>query len=126
MATVSEIVAAYRQYREKKKALASEQKAVMKTLDDKLEAMENWLGLQLQINGAESMRTDNGTVYTTHTSRVKIVDWETAQAYIESSGNLHMYERKLSAKAVEEFVDETHQDFPGTQFSKQANIRVKK
>jgi hypothetical protein len=126
MPTIEQAVSGYRKLRDQKKEVTDKHKEELAPYNDKMEKIENWLGLQLQTQKAESIKTAEGTVYTTKTSSVKIGDWETALHYIVEHGLFHMLERKLSPKDVAAFVEEEKSNFPGTTITNNTNVRVRK
>lgn len=126
MPTIEQAVSGYRKLRDQKKEVTDRHKEEVGPYNEKMEKIENWLGLQLQQQEAESIKTAEGTVYTTKTSSVKIGDWETALSYIIEHGLFHMLERKLSPKDIAAFVEEEQSDFPGTKITFNTNVRVRK
>ena len=126
MPTVEKAVAGYRQLRDIKTEIQARHREELKPVNEKMEKIENWLGLQLQQQKAESIKTSEGTVYTTRTSSVKIDDWDEALRYIKEHDLWHILERRLSSKEVATFVEEEERNFPGTEISFNTNVRVRK
>lgn len=125
-ATIDRVVLAYRTLRDQKKEMQDRHKEELKPLDDKMEILENHLHQQLLASGVESMKTENGTVYRTNLSSVKVGDWEVALEFIKSNNLWHMLEKRLAKAAVEEFVTGQGHNVPGTEITYVQKVNVRK
>jgi hypothetical protein len=124
MATVPDMVAAYRRIRDRKSEIKEAHVLELRPYNDKLEAIESWLAAQL--GDAESIKTDVGTAYKTITATVKVLDRQAALDYILESGSLHLLDLKFNVPAYEEHLLEHQVPVPGTSVARRQNIRVRK
>jgi hypothetical protein len=126
MATVNDVVAAYRQLRDKKKEIEDRQKEELVPLNERMEKLEAWLQRTLLEMGVDSMKTPDGTAYLSKTSSVKIEDWTTTLSYIVENEMWHVLEKRLAKSAVELFVEENEENLPGTSISFITKVNVRK
>lgn len=126
MATIAELASAYRKLRDKKAEIEAEQKLALAPIKSKMEQIEAALMRILNESEADSIKTPDGTVYTTRTMQVSVDDWEEALNYIKDNDLFHMLERRLSKTAVEEFLEAQGHNVPGTHTTFVRNLRVRK
>jgi len=105
MATIDQAITAYILIRDKRDKKRKEQQEEMAPYIAKMEKLENWLLHMLNKQGVESTRTDHGTAYKSIRTTAKITDWDSALEFIKENELYHLLERRVSKKAVEEFVE---------------------
>ena len=127
MADLDSVIAGYRRLRDHKKELKEQHTLELRPINDKMEAMESYMALQLQNMGVESAKGPNGTAYTTITTSVKITDREMLVAYLSEQGeNIGTIDLKVNPIAAEDYIKLHNRPIPGTEVSRRANTRVRK
>lgn len=87
---------------DKDAALASQ---AARVAAEKLDAAKLLLQLKMQEEGTDIVRKDGFTVSNISKSRPHVVDWDAFYVYVKRSGNLHLLERRVSAKAYSEILE---------------------
>ncbi len=126
MATIHQAIQSYRKLREMRDALKKKHSEELKPLTEKMFLVENYLLLQLNNQGVESMKTDVGTAYKSTTTKAKIIDWDVALAYIKKNELFHMLEKRISKVAVEEFIEAQGSPPPGVDITQEVKVNVRK
>lgn len=121
-----ELIDRYIAIRDKKEAIAKEQKAVMARINSALERIETMLMDQLETAGSESIRTPAGTAYRSVRTSVKVEDRDQFLDYVRQHEGWDLLESRASKKDVESFLEE-HQDLPpGLSVRRDAVINVRR
>lgn len=126
MASIDEVVAAYRKLREQKEAITKKRNEETAVIREKMFRLENWLIAQLNTTGAESVRTEHGTVFKATRVSSKVTDWGEALAYIIENDLWHLLERRVAKQGIQEFEEAQGEPFPGVVLNKEITINVRK
>lgn len=114
---MDELVRTYIQVREKKsqlKAAYEEKASELTALQDKIEAL---LLIKFGELGVESIKTDEGTAYTSVQTRASVADWDTFWAFVKEHEAYDMVERRVSKAAVEQYKSANDDLPPGLNWS---------
>jgi hypothetical protein len=122
---INDVVSKYMRLRDAKKQLAERQSQEMARLTDPMRKLEAALLDHLNQLHAESVRTNNGTVYKTTRTSAKVVDWEPCLAFILEHQLTHMLERRVSKTAVEEYLAAHGELPPGVSISSELSVNIR-
>lgn len=122
---VNRVVAEYLRLRAAKKQLAERHALEMARLAEPMRERENILMQHLNQTGAESIRTEGGTVYKTTVLNARVSDWDSCLQFILSHNLQHMLEKRVSKLAVEEYLAAHGELPPGVAVSSVVNLNVR-
>jgi hypothetical protein len=125
-ADIEELVAKYTKARDIKKAIKEEAEAKMKKCDEVLQRIENALNSAMTAIGADSVKTQNGTVYFSSRYRATAEDWLAIERFCVENGRLDFFERRLSSAVVKDYVDATGELPPGVHAEVIRTVNVRK
>lgn len=100
-----------------------------KTMEADLELQNQltaWLTSNLERVGAESIKTKNGTVYTTTRYSASLADPQAFMEYVKSTDNFDLLDRKANATAVRDHVKEQGSLPPGANLSAIRTVGVRR
>lgn len=123
---MDELVATYIKIRDKKSRLKAAYDADKAKYDKAQEAIEAELLRQFNEMGIDSIKTPEGTAYTSLSTSVSIADWDAYKAFIAEQDDPFMFiERRASKEAVEQFRAANDDVPPGVKWSatKSVNFR---
>jgi hypothetical protein len=103
--------------RDKIKALDDAHKTKLEPFRDALETLNGMLLAHLGTINADSVSTGAGTVYRTAKKSASLQDAEAFMAYVKTSNNWDLLDRKANAKAVEDYVTQHGSLPPGVKYS---------
>lgn len=126
MATAEQLINAYVHLRDKKKELQEQHKKELAPYNDKLYKLEMGLLSILNADGAESMKTKEGTVYKKVRTAVKVENWEATLPYLIDNGLTHMLEKRLAKTSVDEFVAANGTPPPGVSITSDLMVGVRR
>ena len=108
---VSEVVSHYIALRDKKAAIKAEYDAKVSKIDKTLDTIEAKLLEVFEQTGMDSVRTANGTAYTTIRTSASVADREIFMNYVKSHDEWPLLEVRASKAGIEQF-KEMNQDLP--------------
>lgn len=95
-------------------------------IDNELEMLEGQLLSMMNALGAESIRTEEGTVYKSTETYVSVADWEAVRRYIEETGYWHILNRAVNRKEVRELLEQHGETVPGVNIRREDVVNVRK
>lgn len=107
----------------KAKAKHEEDIAPLVDLQNKL---TGWLQSFLETAGADSVKTSNGTCYSTTRYTASLADPEAFMAFVKTTENYDLLDRKANVTAVREYVDTNSQLPPGVNLSAIKTVGVRR
>lgn len=110
---VQALVKKYVDVRAMKKAIKAEMDEKISKCDAVLDKIEALLNVEMTNQGAESIKTINGTCYFSRRYKASAEDWPAIEAYILASGRVDLLERRVSSTVVKDIVDATGELPPG-------------
>jgi hypothetical protein len=108
---VSEVVSHYIALRDQKAAIKAEYDAKVSKIDKTLDTIEAKLLEVFEQTGMDSVRTANGTAYTTIRTSASVADREIFMNYVKSHDEWPLLEVRASKAGIEQF-KEMNQDLP--------------
>jgi hypothetical protein len=123
---LDEIVAKYIKLRDKKAVFKAEYDAKVADIDNMLDKVEAILLKQFEETGVSSVKTPNGTAYTTTRVSVPIADWDLfLSEFVIPNKSWEFLERRASKTAVEQYKEENGDIPPGVNYveTRLVNIR---
>lgn len=108
---VSEVVSHYIALRDQKAAIKAEYDAKVSKIDKTLDTIEAKLLEVFAQTGMDSVRTANGTAYTTVRTSASVADREVFMNYVKSHDEWPLLEVRASKTGIEQF-KEMNQDLP--------------
>lgn len=126
MPSVDRVVRRYRELRDEVKRVKERHVEELAVQHGQMRRMEAWLLATLQDQGADSMKTPDGTAYLTTTTKAKVVDMNALMKHVILSGDIGLLEQRVSASAVKEFVESEGELPPGVDTTEELNVRIRK
>ena len=108
----NEIVKIYVKIRDKKDEVKRKLGEQVALLDADLKVIEEELQERLKAAGATSVKTPNGTVYSTIKSKVWTDNWDSFYKFIEARGLFDLLERRIHQSNIKSFLDDNPDDIP--------------
>tara|TARA_A100000172_G_scaffold68890_1_gene48764 strand:- start:795 stop:1178 length:384 start_codon:yes stop_codon:yes gene_type:complete len=108
----NEIVKIYVKIRDKKDEVKRKLGEQVALLDADLKVIEEELQKRLKAAGATSVKTPNGTVYSTIKSKVWTDNWDSFYKFIEARGLFDLLERRIHQSNIKSFLDDNPDDIP--------------
>lgn len=124
--TLDQMVDAFVKLRDKVTVLKKEQTDALAPYNVAMAKLEGMMLDTLNQNGAESMRTDKGTVYKTSRTSTKVTEWSATLDFIRSKECWELLEARVSKTAAEAIIQETQQPIPGVTTSREIAIGVRR
>lgn len=126
MATVNDLVEKYIKLRDKKAALKAEFTKKTEKLDEVTDQIEGILLSLFKQQGLSSVKTPDGTAYTSHRVSAKVEDWDAALAFIKKNKLWHMLERRVGKEAVAQYNEEHGQLPPGVSMTEEITVNIRR
>jgi hypothetical protein len=126
MANADDLVDGFIKLRNKKRQIEERHKAELKPIREMQERLEIAMLMLLNGDGAESIRTQHGTVYKITRTRTKVENWDEILDYIMQNNLEHMLEKRVSKSAIEEFLEANGSLPPGVSLEKDITVGVRK
>lgn len=126
MSGIDRAVRVYRNIRDSRAKLKREYEEKDRELKEKLHQIEVHLMWQLEDQGATSIRTDEGLVYTEETTKASISDWGTFGPWVQENDALDMLQRRVVIGELKRFMSEHDDTPPGISIHRERVVRVRK
>lgn len=110
--TADQLAEVYIRMRDKKNELKKAYEEEVRTIDSQMETLERYMLDLCEKSGADSLRTENGTITRSVRSRYWATDWEALHKYILENQALHLLERRVAQGAAKEWVAENEDKLP--------------
>ena len=120
------VIQNYIKVRDKKAEVTKRHVAEIKPYDEALGIIETKLLMALNASNLESLKGEHGTAFKVVRSSVKIDDWNVALDFVLENDLQHMIERRLSKKAVAEFVEAQGANLPGTHINNELTVQIRR
>jgi hypothetical protein len=125
-ADVSLRVKQYRAIRDKIKEMDEAHDKAREPLVEVQNLLTGWLQECLEKAGADSIKTPDGTCYSSTRYTASLADPGAFMAFVKSTNNLDLLDRKANANAVRDYVAEKGTLPPGVNLSALKTIGVRK
>lgn len=126
IAKVEKRVKQYVAVRDKIKEIEERQKAELQPLKDIQNELTGVLQEAITTIGAESIKTSEGTVYTTTRYTASLADPKAFMDFVKSTDNFDLLDRKANSTAVRDYVAEHGGLPPGVNLSSIATVGVRR
>ncbi len=110
--TADRLVKAYVKIREERNRIAKEHDMKDAELKEKLEAIEHELLEMCKSVGADSLKTQFGTVSRKVLKRFWTSDWHSFHKFVKEHDALDLFERRISQANMQQFLEENPEVLP--------------
>lgn len=118
-------VGQYLQVRDAIRELKERHTAELKPLNDLKNRLSSWLISHLEADGAKSVRTDYGTVYSTTKWSASLSDPKAFMDYVIENNRFELLDRKANVTAVRTYTEENGGEPPGARLTQEIEIGVR-
>jgi len=126
MLDYNRLVRAYINMREARRDLKREFEQRDADLKEKMSRIEAALIAGLSETGADSVRTNSGTVFITEVSKASVADWSALADWIVQNNAVEFLEQRVKSTAVSEYLEQTGELPPGVNLHRERVVRVRK
>jgi hypothetical protein len=110
--STEKLVRAYIRMRDARAALTTDFEAKDKEIRDQMDVIESHLLEVCKTAGANSIKTDKGTVIRSVKTRFWTSDWEAMHQFIRENNALDLLERRVAQTAMSEFLKNNPDKLP--------------
>ena len=124
---LEKLIRVYIKMREKKAELSQELEAKISDMDEKMKTVKSGILEHMKEIGADSLRTDAGTVYRTVRTTYSTNDWDSMNKFILEHSVPELLEKRLHQTNMRVFLEE-HPDMlpPGLNSNMEYSVTVKR
>lgn len=125
--TLEKLTRIYIKMRDKKAELTQELEAQISELDEKMKTVKTGILDHMKEIGAESLRTDAGTVYRTVRTTYSTNDWDSMNKFILEHSVPELLEKRIHQTNMKAFLEE-HPDVlpPGLNANMEYSVTIKR
>lgn len=123
--TVKEVIALYRELRERKEQIEASIKDKVAGIREDMNSLEAWLLEQAEVSGVRSFATTAGTAYIATQDSASVADWDKVLAHAIENENFDLLTHGVNKTAVRGFIEENGAPPPGVNFSSRRTINVR-
>ena len=109
------------QLREQRRQLAAEDKLIKADLDD----LEIKIIAKLDAEGTDRGASKMASVSITESEEPQVVDWDAFCAFAKRTGNMHLFQRRVSAPAWRELRGLKKSEVPGLEVYKKRSLNLR-
>jgi hypothetical protein len=120
------VIAAFVMLRDKRSELKQEFEKVDKELEEKQQKCKIFLMRAMQAIGTTQLKGGDGTAYMEDEVKFSAADWPVIWAWIKEHNRFDMLEKRLGAKALKEFLDETGELPPAINMFAEKKITIRR
>lgn len=110
--STEKLVKVYIKMRDARAALTADFEAKDKEIKDQMEVIESHLLEVCKTAGANSIKTNNGTVIRSVKTRYWTSDWEAMHQFVRENNALELLERRVAQTAMAEFLKNNPDTMP--------------
>ncbi len=110
--STEKLVRVYIKMRDARAALTADFEAKDKEIKDQMEVIESHLLEVCKTAGANSIKTNNGTVIRSVKTRYWTSDWEAMHQFVRENNALELLERRVAQTAMAEFLKNNPDTMP--------------
>ena len=125
--SLEKLTRVYIKMREKKAEISQELEAKMSEMDEKMKTVKTAILDHMKELGAESLRTDAGTVYRTVRTTYSTNDWDSMNKFILGHSVPELLEKRIHQTNMKVFLEE-HPDVlpPGLNANMEYSVTIKR
>jgi len=124
--STDELIDKYIKIRDRKEALAKQQKEELSKYTRAMDAIENDMLRRLNDEQAEKIGTKHGTAYKTVRTSATVADWETTLQYVIDMEMWALLERRVSKQAVQEHIEHLGTTPPGVKIVQDLKVNIRR
>lgn len=124
--TVDRVVGAYLKLRNEKERIEAETKEKVRDIKEQMIKLEGWLMRRADEQGVTSFKTNNGTAFVTTVDFAQVADWDAVLDHVKANDAYDLLERRVSKRAVREYIDATNDIPPGVNYGSKLEVNVRK
>ena len=124
---LEKLIRVYIKMREKKAELSQELEAKISDMDEKMKTVKSGILEHMKEIGADSLRTDAGTVYRTVRTTYSTNDWDSMNKFILEHSVPELLEKRIHQTNMKAFLEE-HPDVlpPGLNANMEYSVTIKR
>lgn len=124
---VDDVISTYIRLRGKKEAVQAEVKDRLSAINAKMEKIEAWLQRKADAEGVTSFAAKGvGTAFLTKTDYANVANWDAVLDFIKDNDAYEMLERRVSKKAVRDYIEDNKSVPPGINYGTRVTVNVRK
>jgi len=124
--TVDEVVKGFIKLRDRKTQLKKEQADELRPITEKMTLLENWLQRELMKQGVDSMKTKEGTAFTSTVSAATVKDRDAFFDFVREKEMWDLLENRCSKQVVRDYLEETGEVVPGVNYQETKVVRIRR
>lgn len=124
--SLEKAVKVYRAIRDRRSELKREFEKEDNVLKEKLIQIENHLMWVLDDQGAKSVRTNEGLIYTEEQTKASIADWGSFGPWVQENDALDMLQRRVVIGELKKYMQEYDELPPGISIHRERVVRIRK
>ena len=125
MATLDQVIGAYRELRARKDEITKKHKEELAPLNDQLNKLLSWVHRHLQEQGTQNTRTQSGSAFLQTDVSVTSNDWDATLAFIKEHELWEFLERRISKATVTEYIESTKTVPPGIKVTSDISCHIR-
>jgi hypothetical protein len=127
MTTMDDLCRIYIKIRNKKQETTKEYDEAVAALDEKLATLSGAMKDILVATGAQSVKTEHGTVYSTTKTRYYPMDWSVFGQWVIQNNAIDLLEKRVAQKNTAQWLEENPTNPPpGLQAESEQTVTVRK
>lgn len=126
MEKVNKVIGAYIKLRDMKTDMERRHKEELAKIKEEMERIEMWLQRALLAEGAESIKTAEGTAFLQSATSATVKDWSAALDYIRDNNEWSLLEARVNKTAIKDFIESNGSPPPGIDFNTTLVTRVRR
>ena len=123
---VDKVVQGYLKLREARSKLKREYEEQDEALKAKMEKLTNALAQVMVDTNSTQLGSNFGTVYRQVKTKASCADWPSLWGFVAEENRFDFLEKRLSAKAINDFINETGVNPPGVNLYQEYEVVVRK
>lgn len=123
---LSELVGQYISLRDKKAEMKAEYDAKVAKVDEVLDKIESTLLKTFETAGVDSVKTPNGTAYTSVRSSASVSDKDAFMNHVKTSENWQLMEVRCSKTGVEQYKTVNDELPPGVDWREERVVNIRR
>jgi hypothetical protein len=124
--TLDAVIKKFVSLRDKKAVIKAALDVEVKAIDEKLDKIGAYIKEQADAQGVTSFKTQHGTAFLTTTAFAQVADWDAVLNFVKANGAWDMFERRVSKKAVQAWIENTKEVPPGVNYGTRIDVGVRR
>ncbi len=120
------VIDAYIKLRDEKDAVEKRHKEELAPVNDKMRKIELWLQNQLQLQGLQNVKGENGTAFLQEVASISVEDRASTIAFLKDKDLWELVDLRMSKSAVRDYIESTGIEPPGVKIRRETVVRVRR